>query len=84
MGGSESQAALWSAAQAEGVADSLALPDSDSEEPAAAEVSVCLVDQGDDPHVDLEEVSGEVELGFGGSAAGAIGAELPEATGQGV
>ena len=84
LGISEGQEALWSAAQAEGVSDSVGLSDSGFEEPAAAQVSVCVVDSADDSHVDLEEVSGEVEFGFGGSAAGAVGAELPEAAGQGV
>ena len=42
------------------------------------------MDSGNDSHVDLEEVSGEYEFGFGGSAAGTIGAELTEAVGQGV
>jgi hypothetical protein len=42
------------------------------------------VDSGDDPHVDLEELSGEVEFGFGGKAFGAIGAELSEAAGEGL
>ena len=60
------------------------LSDSDDEESAATEVSVCAVDERDDPHVDLEELSREVELGFGGSAFGAIGAELPATSGKSI
>ncbi len=60
------------------------LSNRDDEEPAAAEVSVCAVDERDDPHVDLEKVPREVELGFGGSAFGAIGTELPATSGQSV
>ena len=77
MGSPQGQKALRPAAQTEGATDSVDLSDRDDEEPAAAEVSVCVVDTRDDPHVDLEEVSREVELGFGGSAFVAIGAELP-------
>jgi hypothetical protein len=77
LGVSQGEKALRPAAQAEGAADSVDLSERDDEEPAAVEVSICVVDSRDDPHVDLEKVSGEVEFGFGGSAFGAIGSELP-------
>ncbi len=60
------------------------LSDGDDEKSASAEVSLRLVDSRHDSHVDLEKIPDQVELGFGGSVVGSIGAELSETIGQSV
>lgn len=68
----------------DGCATEMDLQYGDNEESDATAISICIVDESNDPDADLAEVRHQAQRDLRGTTVGANGVELPEAAEPGV
>jgi len=68
----------------DGGATEMDLQYGDNKESDAVAISICVVDESDDPDTDSAQVWRQAQCDLGGTAVGANGIELPEAAEPGV